>query len=229
MPVSAVLADDRVMLTIKPGEHGSTYGGNPLACAVARTALEILVDEDLAGNATRQGERMLSAMQGLVGRYPLVESVRGRGLLLAMVVKQGVDLERDVAWELCLKLAENGTSGLVVVYPIPMSPFVAASTFVKCCVLDLIIRCDNRRSLGEADAWEHHSLLASPGHKRQTGRRGARYHRAVGSCCSTIGLSVASLFSSKLISIYHLTSHHLFSNYFCYSQLVRSSHAKNVL
>ncbi len=103
IPVSAVLADDEIMLTIKAGEHGSTYGGNPLACRVAMAALAILKDEKLAENAFYQGNILREELRTLDTN--LINKVRGKGLLNAMVVKtkNGKD-----AWELCLALKENG-------------------------------------------------------------------------------------------------------------------------
>lgn len=106
MPVSAVLANDEVMLTIKPGEHGSTYGGNPLACRVAVESLKVLVEEDLAGNATRQGARMLSELESMRASIPAITSVRGKGLLMAAVVDNSK--KEDLAWDICLKLAQLG-------------------------------------------------------------------------------------------------------------------------
>ncbi len=103
LPVSAVLADDEVMMTIKPGEHGSTYGGNPLACAVAIKALEVLKEENLTANAAAMGELLRSELTKL--NSPFVAVVRGRGLLNAIVIKHG---NPDAAWELCLALKENG-------------------------------------------------------------------------------------------------------------------------
>lgn len=103
MPVSAVLSDNEIMLTIQPGEHGSTYGGNPLACAVSMAALDVLVDEDMAGNATRMGELLRSELSQI--DHPALLNVRGRGLLNAIVIK-GRDAE--AAWRLCLKMRDNG-------------------------------------------------------------------------------------------------------------------------
>ena len=103
MPVSAVLCDDEIMLTIKPGEHGSTYGGNPLACAVGIASLQVLKDEQLAANAEAMGELLRSELTKL--KSPFITTVRGKGLLNAIVIKH----ERpDAAWELCLALKENG-------------------------------------------------------------------------------------------------------------------------
>ncbi|MFN8307968.1 MAG: ornithine--oxo-acid transaminase [Ferruginibacter sp.] len=103
LPVSAVLSDDAVMMTIKPGEHGSTYGGNPLACAVAMTALQVLKDENMAAQADAMGELLRSELRKL--NSPFVETVRGKGLLNAIVIKHP---NPDAAWELCLALKENG-------------------------------------------------------------------------------------------------------------------------
>jgi ornithine--oxo-acid transaminase len=103
VPVSAVLADDEVMLTIQPGEHGSTYGGNPLACAVAMAALKVLKEEKLAENAEAMGQLLRSELQKL--QSPHIETVRGMGLLNAIVIKHP---NPDAAWELCLALKENG-------------------------------------------------------------------------------------------------------------------------
>ena len=106
LPVSAVLANDEIMLTIKPGEHGSTYGGNPLACAVATAALEVLKDENLAENAQKMGEIFRARMEDLMKRSSLVSLVRGRGLLNAIVIKPFGD--GKTAWDVCLLLKENG-------------------------------------------------------------------------------------------------------------------------
>ncbi|RMG75625.1 MAG: ornithine--oxo-acid transaminase [Bacteroidetes bacterium] len=107
LPVSAVLCDDEIMLTIKPGEHGSTYGGNPLACRVAMAALEVLVDEQLADNAARLGERFRARMRALIEKRPdLLVTVRGKGLLNAVVINDSP--ESDTAWRICLQLAEGG-------------------------------------------------------------------------------------------------------------------------
>ena len=109
LPVSAVLASHEVMLTLRPGEHGSTYGGNPLACRVAMAALEVLQDEDLATNATVRGEQLLNGLNDLVGNSPIAQ-VRGRGLLNAIVIdgKQGSYGDTGKAMDLCLKMMEHG-------------------------------------------------------------------------------------------------------------------------
>lgn len=106
MPVSAVLADDEIMLTLKPGMHGSTYGGNPLACAVAMSALQVLKDENLAENAYRLGVIFRERMQALIAKTNLVKLVRGKGLLNAIVINDSPD--SATAWDICVKLKENG-------------------------------------------------------------------------------------------------------------------------
>lgn len=106
LPVSAVLANNEVMLTIKPGEHGSTYGGNPLACAVAMEALNVLVDENLAANAERMGELFRSRMEAIKAKSNLVELVRGKGLLNAIVIKPFGD--HKTAYDVCLAMKDNG-------------------------------------------------------------------------------------------------------------------------
>lgn len=103
LPVSAVLADDEIMLTIKPGQHGSTYGGNPLACKVAMAALEVLRDEDLAANAAEMGAYFRTRITNL--QSPLIKLVRGKGLLNAIVINHP---DKDAGWNLCLRLMENG-------------------------------------------------------------------------------------------------------------------------
>jgi ornithine--oxo-acid transaminase len=107
MPVSAVLTSDEVMLTIKPGEHGSTFGGNPLACAVGMAALEVVRDEKLAENAERLGQIFRRRMQKeVVEKQELVNLVRGKGLLNAIVIEDTEDSK--TGWNICLQLKENG-------------------------------------------------------------------------------------------------------------------------
>ncbi|HMQ50308.1 MAG TPA: ornithine--oxo-acid transaminase [Saprospiraceae bacterium] len=107
LPVSAVLSSNEIMLTIRPGEHGSTYGGNPLACAVAIEALQVVEDENLAENSENLGQIFRQRMQrDLVDRTDLVTLVRGKGLLNAIVIND--DENSGIAWDICLKLAENG-------------------------------------------------------------------------------------------------------------------------
>ncbi len=106
LPVSAILANDDIMLCIKPGEHGSTFGGNPLACKVAMAALEILVDENLAENADRLGKLFRSEMQKIADKNDLVTKVRGKGLLNAIIIKPTPS--GKTAWDVCVALKENG-------------------------------------------------------------------------------------------------------------------------
>ncbi|MGN6162979.1 MAG: ornithine--oxo-acid transaminase [Flavisolibacter sp.] len=103
LPVSAVLANDEIMLTIKPGEHGSTYGGNPLACKVAIASLEVLKEENLAQNAAQLGDYFRSELKKLISSN--IKIVRGKGLLNAIVIDHP---NQDAAWDLCLALKENG-------------------------------------------------------------------------------------------------------------------------
>lgn len=105
-PVSAVLADNRIMEVIRPGEHGSTFGGNPLASAVAMEALQVVTDEKLAQNAERLGEIFRREMQELVEESELLSLVRGKGLLNAIVINDTE--ESSTAWDICMKLKENG-------------------------------------------------------------------------------------------------------------------------
>ena len=105
-PVSAVLADDDVMLCIQPGEHGSTFGGNPLACVVAKKALEVVIEEDLANNANVLGERFRNGMNSLISKTDLVEKVRGKGLLNAIIINDSP--ESTTAYDICLALRDNG-------------------------------------------------------------------------------------------------------------------------
>jgi len=103
LPISAILADDIVMLQIKPGEHGSTYGGNPLACAVAMKALEVLKSEKMAENAEAMGALLRSELEKL--HSPFIKLVRGKGLLNAIIINHP---DPEVSWELCLHLKDLG-------------------------------------------------------------------------------------------------------------------------
>ena len=107
MPVSAVLASDEIMLTIQPGEHGSTFGGNPLGCAVAMAALDVVQDEHLAENAEAMGQLFRNRMNALRAETDLVQLVRGKGLLNAIVIQERPEFGEDTAWELCLRLSDN--------------------------------------------------------------------------------------------------------------------------
>jgi len=103
MPVSAVLADDAIMLNIRPGEHGSTYGGNPLACAVAIQSLEVLVEEQMIQNAQQQGELFRQLLGDI--QSPLIKTIRGKGLLNAIVIQHP---DPEAAWQICLTMMQRG-------------------------------------------------------------------------------------------------------------------------
>ena len=106
LPVSAVLADDEIMMCIKPGEHGSTYGGNPLACAVAKAALEVIKDENLEENAMEMGNLFRNNLEKVKEKSKLINLIRGKGLLNALVIN---DTETSsTAWNICLKMKDNG-------------------------------------------------------------------------------------------------------------------------
>lgn len=105
-PVSAVLANDDVMNVIKPGQHGSTFGGNPVACAVAMAALDVIKDENLAENAEKLGNLFRRKMDDYIRSSSIVNLVRGKGLLNAIVINDSED--SSTAWEICMKLKENG-------------------------------------------------------------------------------------------------------------------------
>ena len=103
MPVAAILANDEIMLTIKPGEHGSTYGGNPLACAVAIASLKVLKEEKMAENAEAMGILLREGLAKL--NSPLISTIRGKGLLNAIVINHK---DPEASWDLCLALRDNG-------------------------------------------------------------------------------------------------------------------------
>ena len=105
-PVSAVLANDDVMNVIKPGQHGSTFGGNPVACAVAMAALDVIKDENLAENAEKLGNLFRRKMDDYIRSSNIVTLVRGKGLLNAIVINDSED--SSTAWDICMKLKENG-------------------------------------------------------------------------------------------------------------------------
>jgi ornithine--oxo-acid transaminase len=135
MPVSAVLTSDEVMLTIRPGEHGSTYGGNPLACAVATEALEVVRDENLAENAERLGRIFRRRMQeNLVEKTELVKLVRGKGLLNAIVIDEEEDSQ--TAWNICIELTRKGllakpTHGNIIRFAPPL--VMTEEQLSECC------------------------------------------------------------------------------------------------
>jgi ornithine--oxo-acid transaminase len=135
IPVSAVLASDEIILTVKPGEHGSTFGGNPLACAVAMEALRVVQDEKLAENAMALGKVFRARMNALQQKRPdLITLVRGKGLLNAVVIN---DSEKsETAWNICIALAENGllakpTHGNIIRFAPPL--VMTAEQMDQCC------------------------------------------------------------------------------------------------
>ena len=105
-PVSAALADNEIMMTIKPGEHGSTFGGNPLGCKVAMAALKVAVEENLADNAAYLGNIFRSELNKYIETSTICSSVRGKGLLNAIIIND--DEQSDIAWNICMKLRDNG-------------------------------------------------------------------------------------------------------------------------
>ena len=106
LPVSAVLADDEIMMCIKPGEHGSTYGGNPLACAFAKTALEVIKEENLEQTAMEMGNHFRNTLKKLKNDTNLVKLIRGKGLLYALVVNDSET--SSTAWDICIRMKDNG-------------------------------------------------------------------------------------------------------------------------
>ena len=146
LPVSAVLADDEIMLCIKPGEHGSTYGGNPLACAVAMAALEVIKDERLDENAEKLGQIFRDRMHRLIEKNQVVKLVRGKGLLNAIVVDDHE--EGTLAWNICLQLATKGllakpTHGNIIRFAPPL--VITEEQLQECCdIIETVISEFNR-------------------------------------------------------------------------------------
>lgn len=140
MPISLVLANDEIMLVIKPGEHGSTFGGNPLAAAVCIESLEVIKDERLAENAERLGKIFRDRMNALIKKTKLITLTRGKGLLNAIVINDSP--EGKTAWNLCLKFAENGllakpTHGNIIRLAPPL--VITEEQIHECC--DIIEKC----------------------------------------------------------------------------------------
>jgi ornithine--oxo-acid transaminase len=138
-PVSAVLADREIMDVIKPGQHGSTFGGNPLGAKVAMTALEVVRDEKLAQNARKLGRIFRNRMEKMVDKNPIAKMVRGKGLLNAVVINDSP--ESSTAWDICVKLAENGllakpTHGNIIRFAPPL--VLTEEQLHECC--DIIER-----------------------------------------------------------------------------------------
>ena len=105
-PVSAVLCDDHIMDCIQPGTHGSTFGGNPLAAAIAVEALKIVLDENLAANAEKMGQILREGLNNISRDYPIIQLVRGRGLLNAIVINDTP--QSETAWNICMAFMQNG-------------------------------------------------------------------------------------------------------------------------
>ncbi len=141
LPISLVLADDEIMLVIKPGEHGSTFGGNPLAAAVVIAALQVVKDEKLAEEAYRLGIIFRERMQNLISKTNLVKLVRGKGLLNAIIINDSP--ESETAWNICLKFAENGllakpTHGNIIRLAPPL--VITEEQIHECCdIIDRVI------------------------------------------------------------------------------------------
>ena len=133
-PVSAVLADNHIMEVIKPGQHGSTFGGNPLGCKVAITALEVVRDENLAENAFKLGEFFRSRISEIIDRIAIVKEVRGKGLLNAVEINDAPD--SSTAWDICMSLKDNGllakpTHGNIIRFAPPLT--LTEEQLHECC------------------------------------------------------------------------------------------------
>jgi len=133
-PVSAVLADDEVMKVMQPGQHGSTFGGNPVAAKVAMAALDVVIDENLVENADKMGMLFRERMRSLIGQSELITQVRGKGLLNALIINDVP--ESDTAWNICLRLKENGllakpTHGNIIRFAPPL--VITEEQLIDCC------------------------------------------------------------------------------------------------
>ena len=133
-PVSAVLCDGHIMDVIQPGQHGSTFGGNPMACSVAMEALEVIRDEKLTQNARKLGKRFRAALQEYIDQSSIVLKVRGKGLLNAIVINDSENSK--IAWNICLKLKENGllakpTHGNIIRFA---PPLVMSEEALEACI-----------------------------------------------------------------------------------------------
>jgi ornithine--oxo-acid transaminase len=140
MPVSCVLTDDDIMLLIKPGEHGSTFGGNPLAAVVCMESLQVVKDERLAENAERMGKMFRNRMAALIPKTKLLTLSRGKGLLNAIVINDTE--ESKTAWNLCLDFAKHGllakpTHGNIIRLAPPL--VITEEQIHECC--DIIEKC----------------------------------------------------------------------------------------
>jgi ornithine--oxo-acid transaminase len=140
LPISVVLADDEIMLVIHPGEHGSTFGGNPLAAAVCMEALQVIKDEKLAENSEKLGIVFRDRMKALMTKTKLITLVRGKGLLNAIVINDTP--ESETAWNLCVEFAKNGllakpTHGNIIRLAPPL--VITEEQVHECC--DIIEKC----------------------------------------------------------------------------------------
>lgn len=141
MPISAALANDDIMLNIRPGEHGSTFGGNPLAAAVATTALQVLVDEKMAENAEKQGQVFRKRMTQIQQKTNIVSAVRGKGLLNAIVIEP--IKEGKTAWDVCISLMNNGllakpTHGNIIRFAPPL--VINDEQMEECCgIIEMVV------------------------------------------------------------------------------------------
>ncbi len=141
-PVSAVLANEHIMEVIKPGQHGSTFGGNPMACAIAMTALEILHDERLTQNARKLGKVFRHRMQTLADKHELISLVRGKGLLNAIVINDSPD--SSTAWDICVEMSKNGllakpTHGNIIRFAPPL--VITEEQIHECCdIIEKVIK-----------------------------------------------------------------------------------------
>ena len=140
MPISVVLANDEIMMVIKPGQHGSTFGGNPLAAAVCIESLQVIKDEKLAENAERLGRIFRERMNAMIKKTKMVTLTRGKGLLNAIIINDTP--ESETAWNLCLKFAENGllakpTHGNIIRLAPPL--VITEEQIHECC--DIIEKC----------------------------------------------------------------------------------------
>ncbi|MDG2139075.1 MAG: ornithine--oxo-acid transaminase [Flavobacteriales bacterium] len=138
LPISAVLADDEIMLCIQPGEHGSTFGGNPLACKVAKAALEVVIDEGLSDNAFVLGDLFRQELKDRLSSSKIVQLIRGKGLLNAIVINDTED--SSIAWDICLALRDNGllakpTHGNIIRFAPPL--IITKEQLMDC--IDIIV------------------------------------------------------------------------------------------
>lgn len=154
-PVSCVLGSKQIMLTIEPGTHGSTYGGNPLGSAIAIRALEVVEEENMVESALKKGEALQRGLKEIQARNPMISTVRGKGLLLAIVIDEA-HTGGHTAWDLCMLMKEKGL-------------LVRDSRSIWFLLLTL--------STGKADSSEYRSSCATTRHLRRRDRYSAQNHR----------------------------------------------------